>query len=42
VAELRRTYCTRTGRELEILMLSDHGRNRAVSVDFLPVVEALE
>ena len=41
MAELRRTYRTRTGRELEILILSDHGENRVVSADFLPVVEAL-
>lgn len=41
LAELQRTYRTRTGRDLEILMLSDHGHNRAVSAGFLPVVEAL-
>jgi hypothetical protein len=39
--ELQRTYRTRTGRDLEILILSDHGHNRAISAGFLPVVEAL-
>ncbi|QJR34519.1 hypothetical protein [Gemmatimonas groenlandica] len=42
LAELQRTYRARTGRDLEILILSDHGHNRAISADFLPVVEALE
>ncbi|WP_310571694.1 alkaline phosphatase family protein [Gemmatimonas sp.] len=42
LAELQRTYRTRTGRDLEILILSDHGHNRASSAGFLPVVEALE
>jgi hypothetical protein len=41
LAELQRTYRTRTGRDLEIMILSDHGHNRAVSAGFLPVVEAL-
>lgn len=38
---LQRTYRMRTGRDLEILILSDHGHNRAISASFLPVVEAL-
>jgi len=42
LAELQRTYRARTGRDVEILILSDHGHNRAISADFLPVVEALE
>ncbi len=42
LAELQQTYRTRTGRELEILILSDHGHNRAITAGFLPVVEALE
>ena len=41
LAALQRTYRSRTGRDLEILILSDHGHNRAVSAGFLPVVEAL-
>jgi hypothetical protein len=41
LSELQRTYRTRTGRDLEILILSDHGHNRAISAGFLPVVEAL-
>lgn len=42
LAELQQTYRTRTGRDLEILILSDHGHNRAITAGFLPVVEALE
>lgn len=42
LAELQVSYRMRTGRDLEILMLSDHGHNRAISAGFLPVVEALE
>ncbi len=42
LAQLQHTYRARTGRDLEILMLSDHGHNRAISADFLPVVDALE
>jgi Type I phosphodiesterase / nucleotide pyrophosphatase len=41
LAALQRTYRARTGRDLEILILSDHGHNRAMSAGFLPVVEAL-
>ncbi|MBL0172878.1 MAG: hypothetical protein IPP90_19665 [Gemmatimonadaceae bacterium] len=35
-------YRQRTGRSLEIVVLSDHGHNRAVDARFLPVVKALE
>ena len=35
-------YLRRTGQTLEIVMLSDHGHNRAVDAKFLPVVKALE
>lgn len=42
LAGLQRTYRARTGRDLELRILSDHGHNRAISSDFLPVVEALE
>ena len=35
-------YLRRTGRPLEIVVLSDHGHNRAVEAKFLPVVKALE
>ncbi len=42
LAELQRDYTIRTGRALEIVMLSDHGHNHAVDAKFLPVVEALE
>lgn len=35
-------YLRRTGRPLEIVVLSDHGHNRATEAKFLPVVKALE
>lgn len=39
---LQHEYRRRTGRVLEIVILSDHGHNRAVAAEFLPVVEALK
>lgn len=39
---LQREYRRRTGRDLELVILSDHGHNRAVAAEFLPVVEALK
>jgi hypothetical protein len=41
LATLQRDYRARTGRPLEIVLLSDHGHNRAVGANFLPLVEAL-
>lgn len=38
---LRATYRERTGRDLEIVLLSDHGHNRAIDATFLPVADAL-
>ncbi|MCA0377432.1 MAG: alkaline phosphatase family protein [Gemmatimonadetes bacterium] len=38
---LRAQYRERTGRELEIVLLSDHGHNRAAEATFLPVADAL-
>lgn len=42
LVELQREYRSRTGRELEIAVLSDHGHNRGSDAKFLPLVEALE
>lgn len=39
---LRAVYRERTGRDLEIVVLSDHGHNRAVDATFLPVADALK
>lgn len=39
---LRATYRERTGRDLEIVLLSDHGHNRAADAMFLPVADALK
>ncbi len=41
LADLLARYRERTGRELEIVLLSDHGHNRARDAEFAPVVEAL-
>lgn len=41
LAELLARYRERTGRDLEIVLLSDHGHNRAREAEFAPVVEAL-
>jgi hypothetical protein len=39
---LQAEYQARTGRLLEIVVLSDHGHNRAAEAGFLPVVEGLK
>ncbi len=39
---LQERYRQLTGRALEIVMLSDHGHNRGVDAQFLPVIKALE
>lgn len=41
LSDLQRRYGERTGRKLEIVLLSDHGHNRAVDAAFVPVVEEL-
>lgn len=41
VATLLEGYRQRTGRELEVVLLSDHGHNRAQDATFLPIVEGL-
>jgi hypothetical protein len=40
--ELQATYRERTGRSLEIVVLSDHGHNRGVNAKFLAVTRGLE
>lgn len=40
--ELQAKYLQRTARALEIVVVSDHGHNRAVDAKFLPVVKALQ
>lgn len=40
--ELMAEYRRRTGRELEIVVLSDHGHNKGVEAQFLPVVKSLQ
>jgi hypothetical protein len=40
--ELQATYRERTGRLLEIVVLSDHGHNRGVNAKFLAVTRGLE
>ncbi|MEQ1692204.1 MAG: hypothetical protein ABMA00_13020 [Gemmatimonas sp.] len=42
LSALETEYLRRTGQPLEIVVLSDHGHNRAVDAKFLPVVKALE
>lgn len=41
LTELLTRYREQTGRSLEILVLSDHGHNRAADASFLPLVEGL-
>lgn len=41
LAELLVRYRERTGRDLEVIVLSDHGHNRAREAEFAPMVEAL-
>jgi hypothetical protein len=41
LSKLLTRYRERTGRELELVVLSDHGHNRARDAEFAPVVEAL-
>jgi len=41
LAELLARYRERTGRDLEVIVLSDHGHNRAREAEFAPMVEAL-
>lgn len=41
LTELNRRYRERTGRDLEIVLLSDHGHNRASDARFLPVADVL-
>ncbi|NCW44772.1 MAG: hypothetical protein EBV77_04665, partial [Gemmatimonadaceae bacterium] len=41
LTELLTRYRERTGRELEVIVLSDHGHNRAREAEFAPLVEAL-
>jgi hypothetical protein len=41
LAALMTTYRERTGRALEIVVLSDHGHNRAADASFLPLVDSL-
>jgi hypothetical protein len=42
LTQLLSAYRQRTGRELEVLVLSDHGHNHAAEATFLPVTEALK
>nr|MCU0649778.1 hypothetical protein [Gemmatimonadaceae bacterium] len=39
--ELQIAYRARTGRALEIVLLSDHGHNRATQARFIPLVDTL-
>jgi hypothetical protein len=39
--QLRERYAERTGRELEIVLLSDHGHNKVANARFIPVADAL-
>ncbi len=39
---LLEAYRQRTGRELEVVLLSDHGHNRARDATFLPLIEGLK
>lgn len=41
LTELLQRYRDRTGRTLEVIVLSDHGHNRARDAAFVPVVESL-
>lgn len=41
LAELLARYRERTGRDLEVIVLSDHGHNRAREAEFAPMVETL-
>ncbi|HEY0931617.1 MAG TPA: alkaline phosphatase family protein [Gemmatimonas sp.] len=41
LTDLNARYRQRTGRDLEIVLLSDHGHNRAVGAKFLPVADVL-
>jgi hypothetical protein len=41
VKALRADHRQRTGRDLEVVVLSDHGHNRATQAAFLPMAEAL-
>ena len=41
LTELLTRYRQRTGRELEVIVLSDHGHNRAREAEFASLVEAL-
>lgn len=42
LTRLNQSYRERTGRDLEIVLLSDHGHNRASDARFLPVAEVLQ
>lgn len=42
LAILQATYQIKTGRTLEIVLLSDHGHNRGVDAQFLPLLKTLE
>ncbi|MCC6242784.1 MAG: hypothetical protein IT353_08075 [Gemmatimonadaceae bacterium] len=42
LAILQATYQIKTGRTLEIVLLSDHGHNRGIDAQFLPVLKTLE
>ncbi len=39
---LQGEYRRRTGRDLEIVVLSDHGHNRGIDAKFVPILKALE
>lgn len=39
---LQESYRQRTGRALEVVLLSDHGHNRARDATFLPIVDGLK
>ena len=41
LTELQSRYRARTGRALEIVVLSDHGHNRGLDAHFVPITEAL-
>lgn len=41
LTELNRRYREQTGRDLEIVLLSDHGHNRASDATFLPIADVL-
>ncbi|WP_439642223.1 hypothetical protein [Gemmatimonas sp.] len=41
LTELQSRYRARTGRALELVLLSDHGHNRGIDAQFVPITQAL-